>query len=350
MAWVIVLFVAASAALAGMVYQAVGSARDRRRYVAPGELRRVAGHRLHYRCEGRGAPVVVLEAGIAASSLTWSRVQPLIAQFSRVCSYDRAGLAWSEPASAPRTISALVKELHTLLQRTGEPPPYVLVGHSFGGLIIRAFARAHPSDVAGLVFVDPLHPEEWCEPSPQQREMLRGGIFLSRLGAVLARLGIVRASLALLSGGSPGIPHRFSRLLGGRATALLERMVAEVQKLPADVLPAVQAHWSNPKAFRGMWQHLASMPECCATLANGTDNLDNIPTVVFSAGARDPRWRDADRRLANASSNGRHIISPQSGHWVHLDEPHLVVDAIHDVIRRYREAYSNGPTAMYRPE
>ena len=349
MGWVIVLSVAA-AALAGIIYQAVGSARDRRRYGAPGDLGDVGGHRLHFRCEGTGAPAVVLEAGIAASSLTWSRVQPRIAQFARVCSYDRAGLAWSEPASTPRSMPALVNELRTLLERTGEPPPYVLVGHSFGGLIIRAFARAYPGDIAGLVFVDPLHPEEWCDPSPQQRQMLRGGIFLSKLGALLARLGVVRGCLTLLSGGSPAVPQRFSRLLGRRATALLERMVAEVQKLPAEVLPAVQAHWSHPKAFRGMWQHLVSMPECCATFADGPDTFGNIPIVVLSAGARDPRWRDADRRLANASSNGCHIISPQSGHWVHLDEPQLVIDAIHDVIRRYREAYSNGPTAMYRPE
>ena len=350
MGWVIVLSAAASAALAGVLYQAVGSARDRRRYGAPGELGQVRGHKLHYRCDGSGSPTVVLEAGIAASSLTWSRVQPLIARFARVCSYDRAGLAWSEPPSTPRTMPALVSELRTLLERSGEPPPYVLVGHSFGGLIIRAFARTYPADIAGLVFVDPLHPEEWCDASPQQRQMVRGGIFLSKLGALLARLGVVRGCLALLSGGSPAVPKRFSRLLGRSATALLERMIAEVQKLPAEVLPAVQAHWSHPKAFRGMWRHLDSMPECCATLANSADDFGDVPIVVFSAGARDPRWRDADRRLANGSSNGRHIISPHSGHWVHLDEPQLVVDAIRDVIERYREAYSNGPTAMYRPE
>jgi pimeloyl-ACP methyl ester carboxylesterase len=293
---------------------------------------------------------VVLEAGIAASSLTWSRVQPRIAQFSRVCSYDRAGLAWSESASTPRSMSALIEELRTLLDRTGEPPPYVLVGHSFGGLIIRAFARAYPTEIAGLVFVDPLHPEEWCDPLPEQRQMLRGGIFLSKVGAGLARLGVVRVCLTLLSGGSPAVPQRFSRLLGRRATALLERMVDEVQKLPAEALPAVQAHWSHPKAFRGMWQHLAAIPDCCAMVSNGADAFRDIPVVVFSAGARDPRWREADRRLANASASGRHIMSPKGGHWVHLDEPQLVVDAIHDVIRRYREAYSNGPTAMYRPE
>ena len=347
MGWTIVIVAAGCGALAGVFYQAVGSARDRRTYVAPGELGLAGGHRLHYRCAGTGTPAVVLEAGIAASSLTWSRVQPIIARSTRVCSYDRAGLAWSEPASSPRAMPALVSELRHLLDSAHVPPPYVLVGHSFGGLVIRAFARAHPKDVAGLVFVDPLHPEEWCDPSPQQRRMLRGGIFLSKVGGLLARLGVVRVCLSLLSRGSPGVPRRFSRLFGRSATALLERMVGEVQKLPPEVLPAIQAHWSHPKAFRGMWQHLASMPECCAAVARGADTFGDVPVVVLSAGARDARWREADARLAHASSNGRHVISSRSGHWVHLDDPDLVVQAIDEVIRRYREAYSNGPTAMY---
>jgi pimeloyl-ACP methyl ester carboxylesterase len=346
MGWMIAIVTAGIGAL-GLLYQAVGTARDRRTYVAPGGLGRTGGHRLHYTCAGAGTPAVVLEAGIAASSLTWSRVQPIVARSTRVCSYDRAGLAWSETASSPRTMTALVSELRHLLDSAQVPPPYILVGHSFGGLVIRAFARTHPKDVAGLVFVDPLHPEEWCDPSPQQRQMLRGGIFLSKVGSLLARLGVVRVSLALLSGGSPGVPRRFSRLFGRSATSLLERMVDEVQKLPSEVLPAVQAHWSHPKAFRGMWQHLEAMPACCAALAKGDDALGDVPVVVLSAGARDARWREADARLARASSNGRHIISSHSGHWVHLDDPELVVGAIEDVIRRYREAYSNGPTAMY---
>ena len=238
MGWTIVIVAGGVGALAGMFYQAVGAARDRRTYVAPGKLGLAGRHRLHYRCAGTGTPAVVFEAGIAASSLTWSRVQPIIARSTRACSYDRAGLAWSEPAPSPRTMPVLVCELRHLLDSAQVPPPYVLVGHSFGGLVIRAFARAHPKDIAGLVFVDPLHPEEWCDPSPQQRRMLRGGIFLSKVGGLLARLGVVRVCLSLLSRGSPGIPRRFSRLLGRSATALIERMVSEVQKLPPEVTAA----------------------------------------------------------------------------------------------------------------
>jgi pimeloyl-ACP methyl ester carboxylesterase len=229
-----------------------------------------------------------------------------------------------------------VCELRRLVHHAQILPPCVLVAHSYGALVIRAFARAYPAEVAGLVFVDPLHPEEWSDPSPRQRQMLRGGIFLSRVGALLARLGVVRLCLTLLSAGATKAPRQFSRVFGRTAAALLERVVGEVQKLPPEVLPFVQAHWSSPKAFRGMWQHLAAMPLCAADLAHGTATFGDIPIVVLSAGARDARWLAADAALAHASTNGRHIVSPRSGHWIHLDDPDLVIKAVHDVIELAR--------------
>jgi len=121
-------------------------------------------------------------------------------------------------------------------------------------------------------------------------------------------------------------------MFGRQAAALLEHMVGEVQKLPQDVLPSVQAHWSNPKPFRGMWQHLAAMPSCSATLMRGKDDFGNRPVVVLSAAERRSRWLDADAALARASSNGRHIVAPHGGHWIHLDHPKLVIQAIRDVL------------------
>lgn len=305
---------------------------------APGAFASVGAHRLHYRCDGEGTPAVIFDAGIAASSLSWSRVQPEVARFTCACSYDRAGLAWSEVGTTPRSISTLITELHNLIRHANVPSPYVLVGHSFGGLLIRAFTREYPTEVAGLVFVDPLHPEEWCDPSPQQRRTLRGGIFLSRFGAVLARAGLVRFLLSRLSGGATTLPRRASRMLGTRVATLLMNMVGEVQKLPTDVLPAVQEHWSSPKAFRGMWQHLAALPACCAEVHRGVDTFGDMPLVVLSAGRRDPRWVAADAALARTSTNGRHVVSAHSGHWVHLDDPDLVVTAILDVVTQVRRA------------
>ena len=338
MSWLALTVGAGAAAVsAGVAYQQLESIRSRRRFAAPGRFADAGGgRRLHYQCAGHGAPLVVLEAGIAASSLSWGLVQPEIASFARVCSYDRAGLAWSDPGERVRSIDRFVADLRSVLHRTGAPPPYVLVGHSFGGLVIRAFARTHPDETAGLIFVDTLHPEEWCDPSTEQRRMLQGGVLLSEVGVCLARVGVVRACLSLLSGGAPGVPRRVSRLFGPTAAALLDRIVGEVQKLPASLLPTVQSHWSQPKAFRGMAQHLAALPFCSSRMPGSDAVLRRIPIVVLSAANRSERWLAADAALAQLSSSGRHLISSRAGHWILLDDPSLVIDAVRDVVDRAR--------------
>ena len=230
---------------------------------------------------------------------------PVVARETRVCSYDRAGLAWSEGTSSARSIDALVSELRLLLTNARHSASvcarrtFVRRAHH-PRLRARASVQTWPGSCSSIRFI----PSEWCDPSPNQRQMLRGGIFLSRLGALLARLGVVRLSLALLSGGAPGAPRQFSRMFGRKAAALMEHMVGEVQKLPPEVLPSVQAHWSNPKAFRGMWQHLAAMPSCSADLTRGTDAFGDIPVVVLSAGARHPQWMAADAALAERFLQG----------------------------------------------
>jgi pimeloyl-ACP methyl ester carboxylesterase len=338
MTWIAVLIVATALLIApGLLYQWVGARRSRQQFAAPGTLIDVGGRRLHYRCAGSGEPAVVFEAGIAASSVSWSIVQPQVSTFTRACSYDRAGLAWSDPGERRRSIPGFVAELRSLLESAGVPPPYILVGHSFGGMIVRAFARAHPREVVGLVFVDTLHPEEWLNVTAEQRRMLRGGVFLSDVGAVLARFGVVRLCLSLLTGGAPGVPRRFSRVFGPTAAALLEHIVGEVQKLPAEVLPAVQAHWSDPRAFRGMSQHLAALPGCSEQMSKEADTFGDLPLVVLSAANRKPRWLEADIALARTSVRGRHVVSAKAGHWIQLDDPMLVVDAVGDIVKRVRD-------------
>ena len=181
--------VVAALLLAGVIYQQVSIRR--RRFAPPGELielglprrsrfrssAKAGGHRLHARCAGSGAPLVLLESGIAASSLSWSLVQPEIATFTRVCAYDRAGFAWSDPASSPRTFDRIVDELACVLDRVGAGERYVLVGHSFGSFVIRAYAAKHPDRVVGLVLVDP--PTEWLAMTAQQRRLIRRGRRLS---------------------------------------------------------------------------------------------------------------------------------------------------------------------------
>jgi len=129
------------------------------KYPAPGKMVDVGGYRLHIICQGQGSPTVVIEAGANDCSLSWSQVQREVARFTRVCTYDRAGLGWSERSPQPRTAHNLVEGLHTLLARSGVEPPYALVGHSLGGLFVRLYAHEHPDQVAGMVLVDAVHEE-----------------------------------------------------------------------------------------------------------------------------------------------------------------------------------------------
>jgi pimeloyl-ACP methyl ester carboxylesterase len=343
MAWVVTLSAALLIA-SGVLYQRLGGIRGRRQFPPPGAMIDVGGHRLHCLCSGTGDPAVVFEAGIAASSVSWSLVQPEVSRFTRACSYDRAGLAWSDPGPKSRSIPGFVTELRRVLEEAAVNPPYVLVGHSFGGMIVRAFARAHPTLVVGLVFVDTLHPEEWNDLAPDQRRMLRGGILLSNIGAGLAEVGVVRLCLSLLSGGKPGVPRRFSRIFGPTASALLEHVVGEVRKLPAAVLPSVQAHWSGPRAFRGMSQHLSALPLCAEQMSAEADAFGDLPIVVLSASNRRDRWLGADAALARTSARGRHMISTKAAHWIQLDDPILVIDAIRDVVHQARADFGKPPS------
>ena len=139
------------------VYESVAEAADARAYPAPGRMIDVGGHRLHINCIGTGTPTVVIDAGWGDSSVAWSSwVQPAAARTTRVCTYDRAGMGYSEPGPLPRTAERFAQELHTLLTRAGEPGPYVLVGHSLGGALVRVYAHDYPAEVAGVVLIDSM--------------------------------------------------------------------------------------------------------------------------------------------------------------------------------------------------
>src|SRR6266852_9453763 len=146
--------------VAGAIYQAIGTWRDRRCFPPPGRLVRVNETRMHIHVTGKGTPTVVFESGMGASCLSWTLVQPQVAQFARAVSYDRAGHGWSDPAGEPRTARQIAQELHTLLDATDLPGPYVFVGHSFGGYGNRAFTNIYRNEVVGMVLVDSVHPAE----------------------------------------------------------------------------------------------------------------------------------------------------------------------------------------------
>jgi pimeloyl-ACP methyl ester carboxylesterase len=323
----LVTAVVAVCVLAGVVYQLVGLAGDARRFPPPGRFVDAGGRRLHVVCDGGGAPAVVLESAIAASSLSWARVRPLVAAFTRVCAYDRAGLAWSD-ASKGRTFAQVVGDLEAVIGSL-EDERTVLVGHSFGVFVCLAHAASHPQDVAGLVLVDP--PSEWMELDSRQLRLLQGGIQLSRVGALLARIGVVRACLAALTGGAPAAPRHFVKIFGPTAARTLERLVGEVRKLPPELYPVVQALWCRPKSFQAMAEHLHVLPEAVAAV-RAIDSLGDLPTVVISSGDQPPAVMAAHDALARLSSRGRVASASASGHWVPFDEPELIADAVRDIV------------------
>ena len=318
---------------AGVLYQRIAGQAASRRFPPPGEMIDVGGHRLHVSCSGAGHPSVVLESGIAASSISWAVVQPVIAQFTRACTYDRAGLAWSDVPSCARTFERIVDELGQVLKRVAPGECCILVGHSFGSFVVRGYAMRHPEAVAGMVLVDPAI--EWLTPDPQRAYRLRRAQFLARVGAWLAHIGVPRACLALLIGGAPSAPQRFSRLFGETVAETLNRLVGEVRKLPPETYPLMQEFWSQPKCYYAMADHLAALERDGAAIARIVSPPE-IPTIVISSGNQPQEHIEAQRLLATASRGGRHVIAARSSHWIQFDEPELVTAAVRELVDRSR--------------
>jgi pimeloyl-ACP methyl ester carboxylesterase len=300
--------------LAPFAYQAIGEFRDRRRYPPPGRML----NGLHLWSKGERGPSVVLESGIAGTSLSWKPVQDLAANFARVVSYDRAGLGWSAPTTQPRSLDHIVSELRALLKAAAIPAPFILVGHSFGGLVVRHFAALYPDEVQALVLVDPVPIKDWSPLAPQQAARLARGVMLSRRGAWLARAGVVRVALDLLLAGSQSIPRLMAKATAGNGASVTSRLTGEVRKLPREVWPMVCAHWCLPKSFRAMADYLEALPSNAANVKLPGP----IPTIVLTP----PRFH------CEIPDTAIHRIAPNSGHWIQLDEPELVAEAIRQAI------------------
>jgi len=270
----------------------------------------VGGRRLHIYQLGDGAPTVVLESGLAATSLSWRIVQNEVAKFTRVISYDRAGLGWSDPSTAPPTVDRLGEDLHRLLLAAAAPP-YILAAHSFGAAIVRAYASRYCEQVCGLVLVDPIRTEEWM--SEEKRRVLRRGAALSRRGAFLARIGLVGWCLRSLLAGSRFLPKVIGTTAGGRGMPVMNRLAGEVAKMPRELWPMVAEHWSAPKSFLAMAAQLEALQGISAA-----PPLTGLPETLLTPGA------------------GR-------GHWIQLDQPELVIQAIRDLVNLQRDRSAGRP-------
>ena len=323
--------------LAGALYQRAGRASDVRRFLPPGRLLDIGNTKLHIFTLGEGFPPVVFEAGIAATSLSWQLVQPEIAKSAQTVSYDRAGLGWSDTSPNERIIWDVAKELRTVLHRADIRQPRILIAHSYGALVTIAYALRYRSEIAGMVLVDPVSASEWSNPSESHWKTLRRGILLSRRGASLARIGLVRMALGLLAAGSHRLPKVIARASSGGGAAVTDQIVGQVRKLPSEVWPLIQSHWSDPKSFESMARYLTALPQSAAKVAKeleATDAFRDLPLIVLSAGNANATQRAEHEALANASALGRLEIVPDSGHWIQVDRPDVVIQACLEMITR----------------
>jgi len=311
---------------AGAVFQRFGAARDRRLFPPLGRMVEIGDCRLHLIASGEGRPGVIFESGISATCLNWTHVRTEVSRFTRTIAYDRASLGWSDAAKTPRLASHLVEELHRLMIAAEVASSFILVGHSFGGLIVQMYAANYPERVSGLVLLDPLSASEWMNAPESQLRMLRRGVLLSKRGAVLARLGLVRLSLTLLSRGGRRIPKAIAQATSGNES-FISRLVGEVQKMPPEVWPIIQAHWCQPKSFTGMAAYLESLP-ASSQQAAAVILPSSLSVTIISAGNSTAAQLAERDQMAARSSHGRHIIAPTAGHWVHLDDPNLVIQEI----------------------
>jgi pimeloyl-ACP methyl ester carboxylesterase len=329
--------------VAGYLYQRVGGWRDRRRFIGHGEMVEVGeGLRLYLSRKGEGGPAVIFESGIAATSQNWSEMQARVSEFACAVSYDRGGLGWSGESASERTPGNIVRELRMMLQRAGIEPPYVLVGHSFGGLVVRKFAVEHPGEVVGVVLVDAMRTEEWPPVNEAQGAMVERGMRLAGMGVVAARMGLARLAITSLLCRSGRVSRMAGRATGAGGQHVFDRVTCEVGKMPREVWPIVAAHWSSPKYYRGLRAHLLGVAGSVVEM-HEAEAIEGMPVVLVTAGSAEPLSAEGLKRIGPGA---RQIVAERSGHWVHLDEPDLVLEEIRGMIEEVRAREAEGVEVM----
>jgi pimeloyl-ACP methyl ester carboxylesterase len=280
-------------AVAGAIYQAIATERAERAYPPPGEMVDVGGYSLHINCVGQGSPTVVLDAALGDFSAQWVRVQREVSGTTRVCAYDRAGMGWSEIGPEPRDAKQITGELHTLLSKADIEGPYVLVGHSFGGMYMQTYAARYPDEVAGVALVDSsTEPDQFSQRSeardsyePQKQSFAVVPRLVQFGVSLLARLGVVRL-LFKLDPASPELPPQ--------------------QRAQIDALTP---------STRGVSTTAGEFLTPTQTRRLGSQgSLGNKPLAVVTAGKSEPSWLKLQDKLATLSFNSIHRVVKGATH------------------------------------
>ena len=303
-------------------------------FTPPGKMVNVGGHRMHLLIMGKGSPTVIMENGSGDFSFVWSLVQPSVSQFTSTVSYDRAGYAWSEAGPAPRTDKQITWELHEALRKASIRPPYILVGQSFGGFLVRAFARYYPKEVAGMVLVEAVN---------ENARILIGG-------------NPTRIREFAKGRTAPNIQESITQ----KTTTTFSSSVVQVDtsiEFPMDRLPTKEQQWQkwaqNQPTFRAtVDSEMTWSPEDVQRIFKNKGNpsyrLGNIPLIVLTRanggykGRTDSTELEQERlsqqkELSLLSTNSKWIIDKNSGHNIHLEDPQLVIRSIHEVVEAVRQ-------------
>lgn len=281
-----------------------------RENLMPGQLTYVGEYDMHIYCTGEGSPTVILEAGLNDFFISWSKVQPEVAKVTRVCSYDRAGLGWSEAGPYPRTSDIMAQELHMLLRNTGIEGPYILVGHSFGGIVMRQFAQQYPEQVIGMVLVDSAH-EQQVRRLPFLKDTVNEFVSQFRTLSAMSSFGLMALSPATIP--TRGFPEQAYR--------------------------QYQTVLATTDYFNGA---IAESTAFYASALDAPETLGELPLIVLSHGLPDQtsgitneqqnqfeqEWMAMQKELVNLSSKGKQVIADKSGHYIQLDQPELVIESI----------------------
>ena len=295
-----------------LVKESITRNKYRAEYPPPGQMVNLGTHNIHLYCVGRGSPTVVFESDLDQYGvLSWVPVQERIGKLTRACSYDRAGILWSEPGPLPRDGETIASELSAVLDAAGEEGPYILVGHAFGGAYVRIFAGQYPDDVCGMVLLESSHPEMLArfskygvEPEIPDRNIRPLILFLSHLG-------------------SPG------------------RYKGNIYNLPPEIYDPVQAFL--PESSMTWFDEKVESPNTLAQ-AGQYEYLGNWPLIVLATSGPSPSlgdlgqqlddlWIELQRELLLLSENSE-FRSYEIGHYPQLQSPELVIEAIQDVLGR----------------
>ncbi|MFN8337002.1 MAG: alpha/beta hydrolase [Cyclobacteriaceae bacterium] len=303
--------------LTGFIYEQVARYTIEIKFPVRGRLVEVDGHKLNIRSLGNGKPIVVFESGLdIGGSLVWNKVQLEVAKFATAVSYDRSGVLWSERGQNPKTCHAMAEELYQLLKNSGHKGPYILVGHSMAGYMLRSFVKNHPTEVAAIIFVDVSHPDQLNRfPKEIRRMMATPPEWITDLKS---SIGITRW-LAL--------PERYPATLENDSINLMTNAY-----MPRSI-PAVMeelANFENMGVEAGKIDSFRSTPLIVIT-GTGEQRMSEFTNMKLGTEFI-KSWMKMQTELLSLSSNSKQILADKSGHYVQLEQPELVVKVIRNVI------------------